>query len=56
MNEYLSYKAWWLQHQAPHKVPSSYWGATPEEAFAQHVKDLGLYDLMETLANWPTDD
>jgi hypothetical protein len=50
MEEYLAYKKWWIDNESPHKVPSLYWGSTPEEAFAQLVKDLGLYELMETLA------
>jgi hypothetical protein len=49
---YLKYKDWWMEYESPHKVPSGYWGNTGEEAFEQHVKDMGLYELMETLANW----
>jgi hypothetical protein len=50
MEEYLAYKRWWMENIGEGIVPSLYWGSTPEEAFAQLVKDLGLYDLMETLA------
>ena len=52
MKAYIEYKAWWIEYQAPDYIPSSYWGKTPEEAFKQHVKDMGLYELMETLLDW----
>lgn len=52
MESYRNYKTWWIQHVAPANIPSLYWGATAEAAFSQHVKDLGLYGLMETLADW----
>ena len=44
MEEYLAYKKWWMENEAPQKMD---W---PHKAFAQHVKDIGLYYLMETLA------
>jgi hypothetical protein len=52
MKEYLAYKAWWMQYVAPSNVPSLYYGNDAEAAFEQHVKDIGLYKLMETLADW----
>jgi len=52
MNEYTAYKEWWKKWEAPSKVPSCYYGQDAEEAFEQHVKDLGLYRLMETLEMW----
>lgn len=52
MKAYTSYKNWWTQHQAPNLVPSLYWGQTAEEAFQQHIADMGLYQLMETLVDW----
>ena len=53
MKAYISYKKWWIKCEAPSKIPSSYWGDTPEQAFRQHVTDMGLYRLMEILAAWP---
>jgi hypothetical protein len=50
MEEYLAYKRWWMENIGEGLVPSLYWGSTPERAFKQHVLRLGLYDLMETLA------
>ena len=52
MKAYIDYKAWGIAFQAPHKIPSLYWGDDVEEAFAQHVNELGLYALMEQLAGW----
>ena len=53
MKAYTAYKRWWIEHHAPHYVGSLYWGnETAEECFAQHVKDLGLYKLFETLQAW----
>lgn len=52
MTNYALYKKWWIEHEAPHKIPSLYYGDTPETAFKQHIQDMGLYELMETLENW----
>jgi hypothetical protein len=52
MKAYEKYKSWWKEAQAPDLVPSAYWGEDADDAFKQHVKDLGLYDLMETLCRW----
>ena len=52
MTIYGRYKKWWMKHQAPYEIPSLYYGDTPESAFRQHIKDMGLYDLMETLEDW----
>lgn len=52
MKSYIAYKKWWIEHQSCHYVGSLYWGNTPEECFEQHIKDLSLYKLMETLASW----
>lgn len=52
MKEYISYKTWWIATQAPSHIGSLYYGNIPETAFEQHIKDLGLYRLMETLARW----
>ena len=56
MKEYVAYKDWWMQHVAPSNVPCLYYGDNAEEAFKQHVNDLGLYKLMETLADWTEDE
>ena len=56
MKAYISYKKWWIECEAPSKIPSSYWGDTPEQAFRQHINDMGLYQLMEMLATWPDED
>lgn len=53
MKAYVSYKKWWIEFEAPSKIPSMYWGDTTEQAFRQHVTDMGLYQLMEMLATWP---
>ena len=55
-NSYLNYKEWWISYEAPSKIPSVYWGNTSDEAFEQHVKNMGLYRLMETLVNWGDDE
>ena len=52
MSSYSQYKKWWMKHQAPHEIPSFYYGDTPEKAFKQHIKDMSLYQLMETLEAW----
>ena len=52
MKAYIDYKAWWIDTQAPHKVPSLYWGDSSEQAFAVHVSELSLYELMELLVEW----
>ena len=52
MKEYLGYKSWWLEHCAESFITSLYWDFTKEMAFEQHVKDLGLYGLMEMLSTW----
>lgn len=52
METYRSYKDWWMETQAPSCIPSLYWGNTKEEAFRQHVSDLGLYALLEKLDEW----
>jgi hypothetical protein len=55
MKEYIAYKAWWIQHQSPRCVASGQWPDTAEEAFEQHINDLGLYQLMEILTDeWIT--
>jgi hypothetical protein len=56
MTIYGRYKKWWIKHEAPHHIPSLYYGDTPEIAFRQHIKDMGLYDLMETLEYWKEED
>jgi hypothetical protein len=50
MKEYIAYKAWWIENEAYEKIPSLYWGDTPEQAFKQHIADMGLYALLEQLA------
>jgi hypothetical protein len=52
MKAYITYKKWWIEHQAKDFIPSLYYGEDPETAFRQHITDLGLYGLMETLADW----
>lgn len=52
MSNYARYKKWWMKHQAPHEIPSLYYGDTPESAFKQHIKDMSVYKLMETLEAW----
>jgi hypothetical protein len=52
MKAYIDYKAWWIETQAPHKVPSLYWGDSSEQAFTVHVSELSLYSLMELLVEW----
>ena len=50
MDGYKSYKEWWMKYEAPYKTDNL--GCTDEEAFAQHIKDMDLYEIMETLADW----
>lgn len=56
MSSYARYKQWWIKHEAPHVVPSLYYGDTPEIAFRQHIKDMSIYELMETLEDWKEED
>lgn len=56
MKAYKDYKAWWIEFQAPDHIPSLYWGNTPEKAFEQHIKNMNLYELMETLVDWSDDE
>jgi hypothetical protein len=56
MSSYARYKQWWMKHQAPHEIPSLYYGDTPESAFKQHIKDMSLYKLMETLEAWEEEE
>jgi hypothetical protein len=49
MESYRKYKEWWIKYQAPYYVPSLYYGETAESAFEQHIKNMGLYELMEIL-------
>lgn len=56
MKAYLEYKEWWIDNVAAAEVPSLYYGATAEQAFKQHVNDLGLYGLMEKLSEWSEDE
>ena len=55
MKAYVAYKKWWMEWHAPDLIPSLYWGDTPEQAFRQHVNDMGLYRLMETLVGYEDD-
>ena len=55
MKAYAAYKKWWIECHAPSLIPSLYWGETPEHAFKQHIDDIGLYNLMETLVLWYDD-
>jgi hypothetical protein len=55
MKAYIAYKKWWIEHQAKDLIPSLYYGDDPEIAFRQHVNDMGLYQLMETLMDWEED-
>ena len=55
MKEYRDYKKWWIDTQATNFIPSSYYGYTRIEAFEQHIKDLGLFRLMEVLSEWDTE-
>ncbi len=52
MKTYTNYKKWWIENIAPRHVPSLYYGNTVEQAFETYVKGLGLYNLMEALADW----
>lgn len=52
MKAYLEYKELWIDNVAAAEIPSLYYGTTAEQAFKQHVNDLGLYGLMEKLVEW----
>ena len=54
MKEYIEYKKWWMTWEAPSRVPILDSGET-EDAFEQHINEIGLYQLMETLADWGDD-
>lgn len=51
MREYISYKKWWLEHQAEYYI--EHFGVDDAEiAFEQYVNELDLYHFMETLSGW----
>jgi hypothetical protein len=52
METYKLYKQWWIDNVAYTLIPSLYWGTTTEQAFKQHVQNLGVYGLMEKLLEW----
>ncbi len=52
MQAYRKYRDWWMKYEAPHYVGNLFWGNTAEECFEQHIKNLGLYNLMENLLLW----
>ena len=52
MSSYARYKKWWIEHQAKDFIPSLYYGDTPEIAFREHIKNMSLFELMETLEDW----
>jgi hypothetical protein len=52
MKTYKLYKQWWIDNVAYTLIPSLYWGTTTEQAFKQHVQNLGVYGLMEKLLEW----
>lgn len=47
MDKYKEYKAWWIKHGSLQNTDG-----VREEMFEQHVNDMSLYELMETLSNW----
>jgi hypothetical protein len=49
---YKKYKEWWIEYQAKDFIPSLYFGDDAEIAFRQHISDMSLYELMETLVDW----
>lgn len=52
MKAYMGYKKWWIEDVFPSLNGSLYYGTVAEHAFEQHVKELGLYRLMEKLCEW----
>lgn len=56
MKEYVAYKKWWIKHQAPHHIPSLFWGDDAETAFREHVNQMGLYQMLETLIDWSEEE
>lgn len=59
MSNYARYKKWRiLTDQAKDFVPLLHYEDGPETAFKQHIEDMGLYKLMETLEDWhePVDE
>jgi hypothetical protein len=51
MKSYTAYKQWWIDTQLKDSIVLHYC-VTVEDAFKQHVNDLGLYGLMETMVRW----
>jgi hypothetical protein len=49
---YSAYKEWWLINEWPSSIGSLYFEIDQEQAFEQHINDLGLYNLMEKLCLW----
>ncbi len=56
MSAYKNYKQWWIENVFPAETGSLYYGSDAEQAFKQHIKDLGLYGLMEKLCEWSDDE
>lgn len=52
MKAYIDYKEWWISNVYPANNGSLYYGTDSEKAFEQHIKDLGLYRLMEKFVEW----
>jgi hypothetical protein len=55
MKEYIEYKKWWIETHANSMEPSLYWADPSYDAFERHINDLGLFRLMELLADWNED-
>lgn len=49
---YLAYKEWYIEHVYQSLDHERFSAMTREEAFEDHLNELGLYGLMEKLCEW----
>lgn len=57
MKAYTNYKKWWIKHEADFVINQKYYNLlTPEEAFKEHINNMDMFTLMETLELWHEDN
>ena len=52
MNNYVRYRNWWRKND----YSKCYQPEPFEDAFAEHINSMTLYELMETLEGWGEED
>ena len=51
IDNYVRYRNWYFEHQAPHE-----WPLRPQEAFKQHINAMTQYELLEMLEGFGEED